>query len=199
MTKIIRLEDESPRLIFRKSSIAFGVFDGVHVGHRFLIDEARRTAREVGGHSVALSFSIDPDEMFAPDRLVKLMTNEERIAALASSGVDAVAIIPFDAGTARLAPMEFLNWAFGRETPAFVHVGEGFRFGARASGDASDMRAWGSDKGLRVCEHALRELLGAPVSSTRIRKLYADGLDAEAETLLGGRRLMSGETPRMAT
>ena len=65
------------------ASVAFGVFDGVHEGHRFIIGEAVNTAREEGAMSAVITFDIDPDEMFAPDRLKKLMANEARIAKLA--------------------------------------------------------------------------------------------------------------------
>lgn len=185
MSKIILLGDKDSRSIFRGSSIAFGVFDGVHAGHQFLLGEARRSAEATNGASIALTFSIDPDEMFSPSTLIKLMSNEERIEALSRSGVDAVAVLPFDRKLAQLNPEEFLEWTFAETAPTFVHVGKGFRFGAGASGSTANMLAWGSGRGLLVCEHSLLEMCGAPVSSTRIRSLLADGRDDEAEKLLG--------------
>ena len=78
-----------------RASVAFGVFDGVHEGHRFIIGEAVNTAREEGRASAVITFDIDPDEVFAADRLKKLMTNEVRIAKLAELDVDAVVVLPF--------------------------------------------------------------------------------------------------------
>lgn len=185
MAEIIQVGEDGSNSFLSGSSCAFGVFDGVHRGHRFLISRAIETAAETGGASVALTFSIDPDELFAADRLVKLMTNEERLLALAESGVDAVAVLPFDRGFASLSPDDFLDRTFGGNVPAHLHVGEGFRFGSRGSGDARTLEGWGNDRGMRVSCHSLLQLSGAAVSSTRIRGLLANGRVDEAEVLLG--------------
>ena len=86
-----------------RASVAFGVFDGVHEGHRFIIGEAVNTAREEGRASAVITFDIDPDEVFAADRLKKLMTNEARIAKLAELDVDAVVVLPFSREFARIS------------------------------------------------------------------------------------------------
>ena len=98
-----------------RASVAFGVFDGVHEGHRFIIGEAVNTAREEGRASAVITFDIDPDEVFAADRLKKLMTNEARIAKLAELDVDAVVVLPFSREFAAQSPEDFLNACFGGE------------------------------------------------------------------------------------
>lgn len=185
VTRIVTISDVSSKHVLTGASCAFGVFDGVHVGHRFLIEQARKTAELSGGASVALTFSIDPDELFAADRLVKLMTNEERLDALARSGVDAVAVLPFDRAFAALSPEDFLELTFGENTPRFLHVGKGFRFGCRGSGTAETLRAWGETRGMEVRCHELLTIDGDPVSATRIRRLLSQGRVKEAERLLG--------------
>lgn len=185
MARIAHLSDEADRSFFEGASCAFGVFDGVHVGHRFLISKARESAFEDGAASVVLTFVIDPDELFAPDRLVKLMTNEDRMAALAGSGVDIVAALPFDRDFAALSPEDFLNRTFEGNVPAHLHVGEGFRFGSRGSGDVGVLRGWGDEHGMEVHCHDLLQVDGAAVSSTRIRSLLASGRVDQAEELLG--------------
>ena len=90
MAEIYKVDASFDHGFFKGTSCAFGVFDGVHRGHRYLLDCARSTAAETGGASVALTFDIDPDEVFHPTRLKKLMTNEERVRMLADSGVDVV-------------------------------------------------------------------------------------------------------------
>ncbi|MFR5000260.1 MAG: adenylyltransferase/cytidyltransferase family protein, partial [Slackia sp.] len=92
MAKVYNVDETFDHALLAGASCAFGVFDGVHRGHRFLIDEAIRTAAERGGISAVLTFDIDPDERFHADRLTKLMTNERRIEALAETGVDAVVV-----------------------------------------------------------------------------------------------------------
>lgn len=62
------------------------------------------------------------------------MTNEDRIQALAASGVDFVVVLPFTREFASLPPEQFLAWTFGEHAPASIHIGCGFRFGARAKG-----------------------------------------------------------------
>ena len=99
-----------------RASVAFGVFDGVHEGHRFIIGEAVNTAREEGRASAVITFDIDPDEVFAADRLKKLMTNEARIAKLAELDVDAVVVLPFSREFAAQSPEDFLDACFGGAT-----------------------------------------------------------------------------------
>ena len=130
MAKIYRADESFDHAFFSGASCAFGVFDGVHRGHRFLLDCARETARESGGRSVALTFDIDPDEVFHPDRLKKLMTNDERLAMLAQTGVDAVVALPFTREFAASSPERFLVQTFDGTPPAFLHVGFDFKFGA---------------------------------------------------------------------
>ena len=88
------------------ASVAFGVFDGVHEGHRFIIGEAVASAREEAARSAVITFDIDPDEMFAPGGLKKLMTNEARIAKLAELDVDAVVLLPFSREFAAQASLD---------------------------------------------------------------------------------------------
>ena len=85
MAKVFNVDSSFDYGVLAGASCAFGVFDGVHRGHRFLIDQAKQTAAENDGISVALTFDIDPDERFHADRLKKLMTNERRIAALSQT------------------------------------------------------------------------------------------------------------------
>lgn len=104
MAQIYRADETFRREIFEGASCAFGVFDGVHRGHRFLIDCAKETAQASGGTSIALTFDIDPDEMFHAQRLKKLMSNEERLNMLASTGVDVVVALPFTRSFAASSP-----------------------------------------------------------------------------------------------
>ena len=185
MAEIVRAGEAFRHGLFQGASCAFGVFDGVHLGHQFLIACAKASAQESSGRSIALTFDIDPDEKFHPDRLQKLMTNEDRLATLAESGVDAVVALPFTDRLAAYGPLEFLEKAFGGGAPESLHVGSGFRFGAKAQGTVQDLEAWGSQSGTLVCAHALESIDGAPVTSTRIRLLLNDTEVEKANGLLG--------------
>ncbi|WP_173163819.1 riboflavin biosynthesis protein RibF [Berryella wangjianweii] len=164
---------------------AFGVFDGVHRAHRFLIGQAVAQARELEKHAVALTFDIDPDEVFHADRLRKLMTNDDRLRALADTGVDAVVAFPFTEAFAGQPPADFMQRAFGAHVPRALHVGHGLRFGARASGTVADLERWGAVHGMEVHAHTLVQAEGSPISATRIRLLLQEGKVSEARDLLG--------------
>ncbi len=166
------------------SSCAFGVFDGVHEGHRYIIEQAIQGARECGGSSVIITFDRDPDEVFAPARLKKLMTNEARLQALAATGVDLLLVIPFTREFAAEEPEEFLESLFGKGVLAQLHVGVDFRFGVRATGTLGQLMEWGKPRGLRAFGHELLAEGAAPVTATRIRGLLAEGNIVEANRLL---------------
>ncbi len=169
--------------LFAGSSCAFGVFDGLHRGHRFLIDQACATAGD--GRSMAITFDRDPDELFHPGRLQKLMTNEDRLAALEASGVDDLVILPSTPEFFSLEPLAFLKEVFDPAPPAHLHVGENFRFGAKAAGTVDTLRRWGAVSGTRIHSHPLVNADGTPISSTRIRLLLQESNDREARKLLG--------------
>lgn len=185
MARAYEAADERARRALAGSAVAFGVFDGFHIGHRYLVDEAIVDARRIGARSCVLTFDVDPDELFRPRRLRKLMANGARIDALAASGADAVVVLPFDERFAALSPEEFLSRTFGGAEPAALHVGRDMRFGAGAAGDADALGRWGARAGCRVVAHELVMLDGAPVTATRIRALLADGAIEGAARLLG--------------
>lgn len=192
MAEIYKVDDSFDHSFFAGSSCAFGVFDGVHRGHRYLLDCARETAQISGGRSIALTFDIDPDEVFHPDRLKKLMNNDERLAMLAQTGVDAVVVLPFTHHFAASTPEEFLVRTFDGTVPAYLHVGFDFKFGARAAGTVENLDTWGVVGGTQVRAHGLKSEEGAPITATRIRLLLADGTIEEANHFLGRPYFVSG-------
>ena len=191
MADIVRIDLTDIGGFFAGSSCVFGVFDGFHRGHRYMVGQAKATALE-GGRTLAITFDIDPDEVFAPERLRKLLTNEERLRLLADSGIDAVAVLPFTSGLASQSPGECLETLFGRGCPSFVHVGEDFRFGCRGAGTVHELSSWGAERGMNVIAHPLYRLQGAPVTATRIRELLADGDVEGAAQLLGRPFFLTG-------
>lgn len=174
------------------ASVAFGVFDGVHEGHRFIIGEAVNSAREEGLKSAVITFDIDPDELFRPDELKKLMTNEERLAKLAELSVDAVVVLPFSREFASQSPEDFLEACFGASAPRHIHIGSDFHFGNKAAGNVDDLRRWGAERAMEVHGHELLAEHGRPVSATRIRGLLGEGKVAEANELLGHPYALTG-------
>ncbi|MBQ3385751.1 MAG: riboflavin biosynthesis protein RibF [Eggerthellaceae bacterium] len=192
MAEIVTLDIARVGDFFAGTSCVFGVFDGFHVGHQLMVAEALATRPE-GGRAVAITFDIDPDEVFAPARLKKLLSNGDRLAALAASGVDDVAVLPFSREFAAQTPEAFLESVFGDGSPAFVHVGVDFAFGCFGSGHVDDLRVWGESRGMTVVGHELFSMDGGPITATRIRNLLLEGRIPEANRLLGRPYALSGK------
>ena len=185
MAKVYKVSESFDFSLFTGASVAFGVFDGVHRGHQFLLSQAQQTAHENGGCSIALTFDIDPDEVFHADRLKKLMTNKARIEALALSGVDAVVVLPFTREFAAQEPFDFLHSLFLGYAPYALHVGYDFHFGAFAKGDVDDLRVWAQQHHTHIYAHDLASHDQKPITATRIRMLLGKGKCSEAIELLG--------------
>lgn len=181
---LINVNDSFDSSVFNGASCAFGVFDGLHEGHRYLIEQACATAAQ-GQRSLVLTFDIDPDEVFHPERLRKLMSNDRRLNALMRTGVDDVVVLPFIPEWYSMDPLDFLEELFGENAPAYLHVGEDFRFGARAAGTVQTLDDWGIAAGCNIRAHHLLSSDGKPITATRIRLLLADGHVKDAAALLG--------------
>ena len=182
---LFRADETFDWSIFAGSSCAFGVFDGLHTGHQFLIGQAVQTNDVPGARSIVITFDIDPDEVFHPDRLKKLSRNADRLDMLVHAGADDVVVLPFTREFFGQAPEEFLANTFPQGAPAHLHIGEDFRFGAKAAGNVDTLRAWGERVGCAIHAHHLVSADGVPITATRIRKLLLACKIKEANRLLG--------------
>ncbi len=174
--------------------VALGVFDGVHLGHRHLLEQARAEAMTHDAITVALTFDRDPDEVLRPDSgVVRLLEPEERFSRLHACGADVVVVIEFRAETAAMSPESFLHSVLERCCdPIAVHVGHGFRFGSSGSGDVHALQEWGSERGVHIREHPLLRIGGDIVSSTRIRALITSGAVEQATEFLASPHRITG-------
>lgn len=175
------------------SVAVIGAFDGVHLGHRSLIDAAVREAAERGMASVAVTFLPDPDEVVSPHPDPKLCTRDDRLELLARSGVGAVLVIPFTRSISRLTHAEFFKRIL---LPACdvrsIHVGTDFRLGYRGASTVSVMQAWCAGEGIDLSGHELLNIDGEIVSSTHIRGHLAAGELERATRLLGRLPMLRG-------
>ncbi|HEY3216742.1 MAG TPA: bifunctional riboflavin kinase/FAD synthetase [Candidatus Eisenbacteria bacterium] len=170
------------------SAVAVGVFDGVHLGHRALLEHAVRRARERSVRCVVLSFDPHPDVVLSKGQFhipAPLTPLPEKRARLLEMGVDELKVLPFTRELAALSPEEFVDWHLGPHVPFLLVVGEGFALGRGRSGNVGRLREIGADRGFTVDVVPLVDREGAPVSSTRIRGLLGQGKVAEVEPLLG--------------
>lgn len=169
----------------RAATIAIGNFDGVHLGHRAVIDLAR-AARPDAPLGV-LTFEPHPREFFAPDApAFRLMNAEARANRLAKLGVDRVYEVPFDARLSGLT-----DAAFAREVLAeglgvrHVTIGADFCFGKGRHGNADRLRGYGADLGFGVTVAELLSGAAGRVSSTAIRDALTAGQPRVAAGMLG--------------
>jgi riboflavin kinase / FMN adenylyltransferase len=163
------------------------MFDGVHLGHRSVIEAAVQSARRSGGLAAALTFFPHPSALFHPENPTRLiMPPAAKSRVLFQLGVDAVIEQPFTLEFARITAEEFLP-RLRRALPqlAGVYVGENWRFGRGRRGDISFLVAEGRRLGLTIFSAARVNLDGEPISSTRLRAMIAAGDIASANALLG--------------
>ena len=185
--RVFRTLDEVPAG-FGPSAVTIGKFDGLHRGHRAVIDELVGVARQRGVTSVVITFDRHPLAHLDPaSRPAPLVSNAQRIDLIADAGVDATLLLPFDASLALLTPDEFarrvLHEVVGAEV---VMVGEDFRFGAKGAGSIETLRSLAPDLGFEVdVIDDVRPEAGRKVSSTWIRELLAQGDVGGAAELLG--------------
>ncbi|MEA2383560.1 MAG: riboflavin kinase / adenylyltransferase [Solirubrobacteraceae bacterium] len=170
MIKVTRLPDVEPR----PRRVAVGTFDGVHRGHREVI----------AGSDTVVTFEPHPLSVIAPARTPQLLTTLERKAELvAGLGVEELVVVPFDEAFAALTADEFVDVVLAERLGAtHVSVGENFRFGHGAEGDADRLAADGRFE-TRVMP--LLEVDGEVVSSSHIRGLVLGGAVEYADELLG--------------
>ncbi len=153
--------------------VTIGNFDGVHRGHRKVLQEAR------GDGSlplVVLTLWPHPVSVLRPDKAPLLLSDlATRIELLKQAGADQVRVIRYNQHVAQLSPEEFVDSYVAPLHPARVVVGENFRFGHLAAGDVHTLAALGATRGFTV-EHLSLETVGESVTcSTLIRKALADG------------------------
>jgi riboflavin kinase/FMN adenylyltransferase len=183
----------------RTPVVALGNFDGVHLGHRALLDRARADGPP-GAELVALTFEPHPAAVLAPDRAPALIaTLDRKLELLAAAGVDACVVEPFDHALSRLGAAEFaadiLAAALGAR---HVAVGSEFRFGRGRSGDAAMLADLGARLGFAVTAVPPCRVGGEVASSSRVRALLAAGEVAAAAEVLGRHHDVAGEVVRGA-
>ena len=171
------------------SAVTIGAYDGVHIGHRRVIEQVRRRAADASLRSVVVTFDKNPAAVInpgsAPPRLTDL---DQKLELLAATGVDHILVLHFDAERAKEPAEDFVTEVLVTELGArVVVVGDDFHFGNERRGNVALLREMGEEAGYSVEPvHLVQdELAHEVVSSTRIRALIAKGELVEAAALLG--------------
>ena len=197
---IIHFPDDQRPSRWKHPVLALGNFDGVHRGHRKILDRVHRVAGEHGATPVVMTFDPHPPRIVRPDKAPPLlMTKAQKLEALADAGVHGAAIVRFTPELSRWDPETFVrvvlvDWLHVAE----VWVGANFLFGHDRAGNFTLLRTLGARYGFRAEKIDPVRYKDFVVSSTRIRRLVAEGRVDEAGALLGHHYFVEGTVARGA-
>src|SRR5438270_1982227 len=184
------------------SAVTIGAYDGVHLGHRAVIEEVRSRASALGVPTAVVTFDRHPAAVVRPESAPKLLTDlDQKLELLAESGVDYTLVIHFDEERSHESAEDFVNEVLvGCLRARLVVVGEDFHFGRDRGGNVELLGRMGPDLGFEVEGLTLVPVTGVegPVSSTAIRRLLADGSVVTAGRLLGRPHEVRGAVERGA-
>jgi len=175
-------------------ALTIGNFDGVHLGHRAMLQRLAEKARELKVACSVLTFEPHPREFFAPaaapSRLSRL---REKLELIAAAGIDRTHVLRFGASLAALPAERFIDEMLVRALGVrWLLVGRDFRFGAKRAGDFALLEAAAGKSGFGLEAMADVRVEGERVSSSRVRAALAEADLAAAERLLGRPYMMSG-------
>lgn len=174
---------------FGPTAVAIGKFDGVHAGHRAVIDRLKETASASGSRAVAVTFDRNPLAILRPDRCPEnVVTVPRKLELLGELGLDATLMLTFDEELAARSAEDFvIDILVGALTVSTVLVGEDFRFGRGGLGTPALLRELGPLHGfsVEVVDDVYLPGSSRRVSSTWIRELLIDGDVVEAARVLG--------------
>jgi riboflavin kinase/FMN adenylyltransferase len=181
----------------QRSVITIGAYDGVHRGHQAVIAQVRNEAARLGCRSIVVTFDRHPASVVRPESAPKLLTDiDQKMAALAATGVDATFVVRFDAEAATEDPAAFVRRVLVDTLRAqLIVVGEDFHFGYKRGGNVALLRELGKEHDFEVVPVQLiarPDGVAEPVSSTSIRRALAGGQVEVAANLLGRPFSVSG-------
>ena len=174
--------------------LTIGNFDGVHLGHRALLDELKAKARALALPATVLTFEPHPRELFAPDQApARLASMRDKLELLAECGVDRVHVCRFDRKLASLTAEQFIEQILvcGLSVRHLI-IGDDFRFGKARGGDFVMLQKAGNDHRFVVEAMPTVDFGGLRVSSSAVRDALAAGDIERAERLLGRPFVIAG-------
>ena len=167
---------------YSNTCVTIGKFDGIHIGHRRIIDTVIALSKEQGLFSTVFTFDFD---YFGSSDEKRLNTREEKRKVLKEYGIDILIDYPFDDETKNLSPDEFAYMVLkGKLGAKVLVVGDNFRFGKGAVGNADTLKELGKKYGFEVTVIPMVEYAGDIVSSSRIRMELKAGHIEDARIML---------------
>lgn len=171
----------------KRTVVAIGVFDGVHVGHQTLLQQAVHRAKQLKIPCVVMTFSPHPVHVLYPQVRLPLITSlSGRLLQFSKLGIDSCVVVKFTRSFAGLSPEKFVKkYLVNSFRAQEIIVGDDFRFGQNRSGTLQVFRALGEKYDFKVLSIKPIKGLKTKISSTTIRQLISNGRLSEAKKMLG--------------
>ena len=181
------------------SNLSIGVFDGVHLGHRYLLGKVIESARASGHLSGVVTFDRHPDELLAPHKDMRYLTTlAEKLQLLSELGLDFVVALPFTSQLADTTARDFVLALLEQLQMRELWIGPDFALGRGREGDGEYLDSLGHEFGFQTHRPQPFSQSGTVVSSSSIRALIREGRIADAAQLLGRYPAISGTVVRGA-
>lgn len=180
------------------TAITIGTFDGVHIGHRKILERLIDNAKTSGLKSAVLTFFPHPRMVLQQDVSIQLLnTVEEKKRIMTDLGLDYLIVHPFTKEFSRLSATEFVEDILIADLRVKkIIIGYDHRFGRNRNADIHDLKAFGNELDFEVEEISAQEVDDVSVSSTKIRKALEEGDIRTANTFLGYPYMLSGTIVR---
>ena len=192
--KVYNWKITDKKLDIEPSAAAIGNFDGVHLGHKKVLEEAKKLSTEKKLPISVLTFEPHPREFFSSEKNnFLLQTNSQKIETLRKHGIDNLINLKFDKNLSELHPEEFIEKVlFKNLSLKHVFVGKDFKFGKNRKGDTDTLKNIGAKYNIGVSSISLKTLNTVSISSSKIREHLKSGNIIEANKLLGRPYKISG-------
>jgi riboflavin kinase/FMN adenylyltransferase len=170
---------------FKNPVLTIGSFDGVHHGHKVILQEVVKTARDAGGESILITFEPHPRKIIQPEKPLGLLTDpEQKIALIQQLGIDHIVVAPFTRDFSMLSATEYVSEFLMRNfQPCRIIIGYDHHFGHSREGDINLLRSLVQPQ-VSVVEISAQLIEDAAVSSTKIRNALLQGNVQEAAEML---------------
>lgn len=190
--------DKTDISLKKPTAITIGTFDGVHIGHRKIIEQLVNSAKKQGLESTILTFFPHPRMVLQQNVELKLINSiEERIQILKSTGIDNLIVYPFTKEFSRLGAQEYIEEILVKKLCAHrVIIGYDHHFGRNRTADIHDLKKFGERYHFEVEEIPEQDIENVSVSSTKVRKALQDGELEKANRYLGAPFLLTGTVER---
>ncbi|MCX6305480.1 MAG: adenylyltransferase/cytidyltransferase family protein [Bacteroidetes bacterium] len=181
----------------RNAVVTTGSFDGVHIGHKVILQRLKKLAMEIGGETVLITFHPHPRKVLYPDtagkELFLINSQREKINLLQKAGLDNLIIVEFTLAFSKITSIDFVkNILMNKLHARKIVIGFNHHFGHNREGDYDALRHLGSNNGFEVEEIPEQDIHNETVSSTKIRKAIQDGSIQKANAYLDHQYIMMG-------